>query len=127
MHKQTGISLIEVMVTVLILASTLMALAALQTRSLQYNTSAYMRSQANIIAYDIMDQIRIKSPTTGAAAVPSESDRKAMVAGLPAGEADADCTGRICTVSISWTDPGSDKDAEGEDSEKTTFSYQTRV
>lgn len=57
-NKQEGVGLIEVMVTALILSTSLLGLAALQSRALQYNHSAYMRSQANILAYDLLDRIR---------------------------------------------------------------------
>ena len=124
-NKQKGVGLIEVMVTVLILSTTLMALAALQTRSLQYNTSAYMRSQANIIAYDILEQVRAKSKPGEPLQLPSADDRKALVAGLPEGKAEVTCAARVCTVSISWSEPT--KNAAGDDNEKTTFSYETRV
>src|SRR5690606_5834816 len=56
---QTGAGLIEVLITVLILAIGLLGLAALQTRSLQYNHASALRSQANILASDILDRMRI--------------------------------------------------------------------
>ena len=122
---QKGMGLIAVLVTVVLLATALLALAALQTRSLQYNSSAYLRSQANIIAYDLIEQVRISSSMSGAPTTPSEADRKALVADLPEGKADVSCDGRVCTVSITWTEPTLDKN-EGAN-EKSTFSYQTRV
>ena len=42
----------------LILSTTLITLAALQTRSLQYNHGAYLGAQANVLASDILDRIR---------------------------------------------------------------------
>lgn len=124
-QAQQGVGLIEVLITVLVLSTALMALAALQTRALQYNSSAYLRSQANIIAYNIMDQIRIGSEAKGAPALPSDAEQQALVAGLPSGATEVSCAGRICTVSISWTEPT--QNAAGDDNESTTFSYQTRV
>ena len=53
-----GFSLIEVLVTLLILAVGLMSIAALQFKGLQYSNDAYMRSSYNILAYDIMDRMR---------------------------------------------------------------------
>ena len=67
-NKQQGAGLIEVLVTVLILGTSLLALAALQSRSLQYNHSAYLRSQANILAYDILDRVRINRSNMSAMA-----------------------------------------------------------
>lgn len=59
MKKEQGVGLIEVLVTLLILSTTLIALSALQTRSLQFNQGAYFRSQANALAYDMLDRIRV--------------------------------------------------------------------
>ena len=56
--KHKGVSLIEVLVTVFILASGLLGMAALQSRSLSYNNIAYLNTQANMIAYDMLDRIK---------------------------------------------------------------------
>lgn len=58
-RKERGVGLIEVLVTLLILSTTLIALSALQTRSLQFNQGAYFRTQANMLAYDMLDRIRV--------------------------------------------------------------------
>lgn len=54
----TGFSLIEVLITMLILAVGLMSIAALQFKGLQYSNDAHMRSNFNIFVYDIMDRMR---------------------------------------------------------------------
>jgi len=56
--KQHGFTLIEVLIAVIVLAIGLLGLASLQSQSLQFNFSAYQRSQANILAYDIIDRVR---------------------------------------------------------------------
>ncbi len=55
---QTGMTLIEVLVSVLILAIGLLGAAAIQLNALKYTDSAAMTSQASFIAYDMMDRIR---------------------------------------------------------------------
>lgn len=55
---QRGISLIEVMVAVLILAFALVGLAALQTRSLKANVSAVQRTQATMVAQYALEVLR---------------------------------------------------------------------
>jgi type IV pilus assembly protein PilV len=124
-QKQQGIGLIEVMVTVLILATSLLAMAALQSRSLQHNHSAFLRSQANIIAYDIIDRIRILSPIApGALVIPSEEDLDEMASSLPEGDADVNnCPGRVCTVTVSWAE----QDAMDEETGLSTFTYTIRL
>jgi len=53
-----GFSLIEVLVALLVLSIGLLGLAALQTTSLKYNTDSYTRTQATLLAYDIIDRMR---------------------------------------------------------------------
>ena len=53
-----GFSLIEVLVALLVLSIGLLGLAALQTTSLQFNTGSYYRTQATLLAYDIIDRMR---------------------------------------------------------------------
>ena len=58
MNNNKGFTLIEVLVAVFVLAIGLLGLAGLQAKSLQFNHSAYQRSQATILAYDIIDRMR---------------------------------------------------------------------
>jgi type IV pilus assembly protein PilV len=57
-HRQAGMTLIEVMVSVLILAIGLLGAAAIQLNALRYTDSSKMTSQASFVAYDMMDRIR---------------------------------------------------------------------
>ena len=54
----SGFSLIEMLVALLVLTVGLLGMAGLQAYSLKNNTSAYTRSQANFLAYDILDAMR---------------------------------------------------------------------
>jgi len=65
-RKYAGFTMIEVLISVFVLAVGLLGLASLQARSLQFNFSAYQRSQANIMAYDIIDRMRA-NPTVALA------------------------------------------------------------
>ncbi|KAB7623155.1 type IV pilus modification protein PilV [Alkalilimnicola sp. S0819] len=56
--RQQGLSLIEVLVAVLVLSVGLLGLAGLQAASLKNNHSAYLRSQATILANDMADRMR---------------------------------------------------------------------
>ncbi len=58
MFRQLGFNLIEVLIALVVLSIGLLGLAALQMTSLQQNQSAYMRSQATLLAYDIADRMR---------------------------------------------------------------------
>lgn len=57
-QSHSGFTLIEILITVLILGIGLLGLAGLQTKGLQYDQVAFMRSQAAILADDIVDRMR---------------------------------------------------------------------
>jgi type IV pilus assembly protein PilV len=61
MRNQSGFTLIEVLIAVVVLASGLLGLAAIQATALGNNHSAYNRSQATQLAYDIADRMRANS------------------------------------------------------------------
>jgi type IV pilus assembly protein PilV len=56
--KQSGFTLVEVLVAMLVLAIGLLGLAGLMTSSLRNNLSASHRTQATWLAYDIIDRMR---------------------------------------------------------------------
>jgi len=56
--NQKGVTLIEVLVAMLVLSIGLLGVASLQLYGLRYNQSAYLRSQATILAYDLVDRMR---------------------------------------------------------------------
>ncbi len=57
-NKQSGVTLIEVLISVLILSVGLLGLAAMQLHASRFNHSAYLRSQASFLAYDYYDRMR---------------------------------------------------------------------
>lgn len=58
LRRQQGLTLIEVLVSMIILATGILGMMALQTTSLQTNQSSYYRTQAIILAYDIIDRMK---------------------------------------------------------------------
>ena len=56
--RNNGFSLIEVLVAIVVLSIGLLGLAGLQTAGLKSNNSAYQRSQASILANEILDRMR---------------------------------------------------------------------
>ena len=53
-----GFTLIEVLVSMLIVSIGLIGLARLQMTSLQFNTSAYYRTQATALTYNLVERMR---------------------------------------------------------------------
>ena len=56
--KPNGFTLVEVLVSMVILAIGLLGMAAMQATTLKSNLSAYQRSQATQLAYEMADRIR---------------------------------------------------------------------
>lgn len=146
--QQLGVSLIEVMITVVIMASSLLAMTTLQTRSLQFNQSALMRSQANIYAYDIIDRIRINrgsaseniakynadydaDPSGNTLAVQDVAAWRAnLVKALPTAKGAINCNAstRVCKVTIKWTEEYIFGTADDNNKEATTeLVYTTSI
>jgi type IV pilus assembly protein PilV len=56
--SQLGFSMVEILVSILILSFGLLGLAALQAVGMKNSHSAYYRNQATIVAHEIIDRIR---------------------------------------------------------------------
>lgn len=56
--QQKGFTLLEAMIALVIFSIGLIGIAALQTQSLTFNQSSYIRSQATYLVYDMLDRMR---------------------------------------------------------------------
>lgn len=117
---QHGFTMVEVLVTVLILAIGLLGLAGLQSTALRSNHSAYLRSQATVLAYDIADRMRANrtaalnddynvglggAPTGSTMAVTDVNAWKGNLAAmLPQGDGTVDRAGTRFTITVQWDD-----------------------
>lgn len=61
--KQAGFSMLEVLVTILIMSVGLLGLAGLTAASMRNNHGAYHRTQAVWLAYDVADRMRANRGT----------------------------------------------------------------
>lgn len=127
--ESQGFSLVEVLVALLVLSIGLLGLAMLQVQGMTANSDAYFRTEATVLAYDLMERMRINSvgaeagdytasgaPTSlascGGPCAPSDRANRDLsewyqnVANtLPGYKAVVSApNGNIITISISWTD-----------------------
>lgn len=62
LQRQSGSTLIEVMVSIVVMAIGLLGLAGLQVSALKFEKSSSQRSEASLAAYDISERIRANYP-----------------------------------------------------------------
>lgn len=124
-HPSAGFSLIEVLVSLLVLSIGLLGLAGLQVSAVAFNHSAYMRTQATNLAYEISDRMRANRQAAlddayngGFAVTPplcgddvdggtvAEQDvsawRISLSCTLPGGNGSVDLDGERLTVVVRW-------------------------
>lgn len=63
MKQQKGFSLIEVLVTMVIISFGLLGIAGVIVNALKNNNSSYARTQASVLANDIIDRMRANRKT----------------------------------------------------------------
>lgn len=124
-RRQNGFSLIEVLISILILAVGLLGAASIQLNALKYTDSSTMRSQASFIAYDMMDRIRANpngtyalpnltsisnTTTTTYYTAPRDQDWSDFAqnirnfAGTNGEASSIVVAGRVVTVTVQWCD-----------------------
>ncbi len=138
MNKNAGFTLIEVLIAMLVLAVGLLGLAGMQAASLKNNQSAYNRSRATQLAYDLADRMRanVAGKATYTAVLPSSATAQtdcltvsttctvadmaqndlfewnsAVNISLPSGIGTISVSGSIYTIRITWDDDQDENDA----------------
>ncbi len=117
---QRGTTLIETLVALVVLSVGLLGIAALQMTSLRNNRGAHLRSQAQVMAYDIADRMRANRTAALAnayviamAATPAGSGlvlsdlqewRNTLATTLPSGSGEIVRVGNMFRIRIQWTD-----------------------
>ncbi|MEW5973559.1 MAG: type IV pilus modification protein PilV [Pseudomonadota bacterium] len=130
--RQTGVTLLEALITVIVISIGLLGLAALQGRALQENQGAFQRSLASILAYDILDCMRANreaakagsydlaldagKPTgTSVPATDLNQWRTSLETGLASGKGSVDCDAAgLCTITVQWFDKSVNDDLNGD-------------
>ena len=65
-RKQNGFTIIEVLIAMVLLAVGVLGLGVLQMTAMQNTQGGYLRSQATILAYDVIDAMRANIPSVNA-------------------------------------------------------------
>lgn len=116
----SGASLIEALVTIVLLSTSLLGLAMMQAQGFKFAASSYKRTQANFLAYDIIDKMRL-DPASAAdytvedpggncspATVSVENDLNCWYRGLETSltalSGEITQNGSLYTVTVNWTD-----------------------
>ncbi|MBS68395.1 MAG: type IV pilus modification protein PilV [Pseudomonas sp.] len=146
---QRGATLIEVLVAMLVLSIGLLGLAGMQMTALKSNQSAYYRSQATVLAYDIIDRMRANrtdalngvydialqnqacDPDLSPSGSLADKDVAEWLNSLscllsPDAQGSVVRNGRIFTISIEWNDKRGRIEATDDD-DPETFVYRTQL
>jgi type IV pilus assembly protein PilV len=120
-YFQTGMTLIEVILSLAILAIGLLGAASVQLNALKYTDSAMLHSHASFAAYDMLDRIRANpdadytlaslasAPTIGNLAAPRDQDLFDFATHLNAfagrdAQASIAVAGRTVSITVTWND-----------------------
>lgn len=132
---ERGTTLIETLVALLVLSIGLLGIAGMQMTSLQNNRGAHLRSQAQVLSYDIADRMRanrtaalagkyviaLGATVTGTTVEVADllTWKKTLAAALPAGDGQIDLPAGtdLVRITVQWTDTLGQQ----------TFTTQTRI
>lgn len=143
--RRTGFTLVEVLVTMVILSAGLLGIAALHTATLRNNLDSALRSQASALASDIADRMRANRavaltgtyniaigdatpPVTGTPTL-AQRDlnawRTQLAQVLPAGTGAValNPANSICTITVQWGERG----RQGENAQTMQFVTRTQI
>jgi len=123
--RQSGFTLLEVLIAILVLSIGLLGLAGLMASSMRNSHSAYQRTQATWLAYDMIDRMRVNrdvaiastnnynitlatatSSSTGLAGIDVTGWKTTLANALPAGNGSVAVVSgtRAVTVIVQWND-----------------------
>lgn len=118
--RQTGFSMVEILVTLVVLSLGLLGVLGLQVTGLQRNDGAYLRTQASLYAYDIADRMRANrdnalagtynllmtdsAPTGSGIANLDRSEWFTDLGSLPGGDGSINVAGNVATIVVQWDD-----------------------
>ena len=133
--QESGFSMVEVLVAVLILAVGLLGVAGVQMRSLQQTTNAQVRTQVTLVAQDMAERMRLNQAVPDNATIVEFRDQLRAMLGDPNAEVAVNLNVNIATITIDWTERDAQGDAPSGDpaapdagsQQKSTFAMQVRI
>lgn len=121
MKRQKGLTLLEVLISVLLLSVGILGVARLQLHSLRSSTEADVRSQARLHVQDMIERVRMMpeqreafrvqmnncaggSTPRGSGFVANELNNwcRAVARGMPGGRGEIEVSGSDIRVRVSW-------------------------
>lgn len=140
-----GFTLVEVLVTLIILSVGLLGIAALHSASLRNNLDSALRSQASALAADIADRMRAnRNAAVGGAYNLGLGDSTPVLTGSPTlaqrdlnawrtqlaqvlpggtGAVEISVATDVCLITVQWGERG----RQGEDGASPTVTFETRT
>ena len=124
--RQSGTTLIEVLITLLVLAIGLLGVVAMQGFSLQANQVSYVRTQATNLAYELADHARANRSVIAASGnVPNAGYWSAKAAELlPDATISTSVTNAatdgIVEITVTWLD-------DRQEGDTASFTFETRI
>jgi type IV pilus assembly protein PilV len=148
MARARGFTLVEALVALVVLSIGLLGIASMQLSSLRWNHGASMRSQATLLAYDIVDRMRANQiaanageydmalGTTPTGATVARSDlirwKEGLVRTLPDGDGSVtrQLVGTTMTyvITVQWNDSRGERQTDPNvDAAAATVSFTLRT
>jgi len=119
--RSAGFSLIEILISMLVLGIGILGMAALQLNSMKFNQTAAVRTQATFLAYDMSDRLRSNRAKARAGAYDTGLDgvaptgssitaidlqqwKLALDTQLPAGAGAIERDGNVVRITVQWSE-----------------------
>jgi type IV pilus assembly protein PilV len=129
--------MLEVLISVLLVSTVLLALALLQVVSLRGSNSSYVRTSSVVLANDIAEKMRANQPglagyaialaTPGTGGTRAGDDvvnwKTSLATALPAGDGSIVVASGVATITVEWFDSAS----PASDDQTATASTNTRL
>ena len=81
--RQSGFTIIEVLIAVLVISIGLLGMAGLQTTGIQQSHNSYLKTQASLLAYDMADRMRANLQGVNAGAYDAVDSMDSPVTSAP--------------------------------------------